>query len=611
MPGITGIAGKIEDNRTLEKMVGSLLHFEYKVEKFTDEEIQIAKIHLGYLNESEHFYLSQDNDLLICFFGEIFSYHNIEAESITNPAKLFAEEYKKNGVSFFANVNGSFNALIYHFELKKLVLVNDRFGTRPLYYVVSNNTVYFAPEVKAFPSELKSNIDFSSIYDLFSYGHLFGYKTMFKNINQLPEASYLVFQNGNPEIKRYWDYPFDELIYIRTNFSKKEIEGYTEKLQDTFLKSVERQTRKNRKDILISLSGGLDSRFVIAAAAKNEVDPLTVYTMGEQASEDVIYSGQVVKILGADQTIFKIQPENIWKDADYFSKISDSMSMIYGPIQGMTPLRHFNGKSQIKLTAQMCDAVFGNTLQRTRMQALMGKKVHDDESRNIITGIFNLLTEFQIKQVFTDEFYRKLENENIPGQYIEKYKLPMHSYFNLLMNEHGRRGTLGGNLIYNLMYETRMPSYDYDLMDLAYSLPIELRKNQFIYRRAFSGLFPELAEIPREGVGYPINISETKLKIKYLENKIIGRLKKTPASKFVNQFSRWNKPSYVSYAFWFRNELRTSLENFIKTEVPKYSEVFDVNGVNKIFEDHITQKADNTKLLWQTINLFYFLRNNF
>jgi len=612
MPGILGLISNKNEEKLFDKMCQKLNHYDYQIEKFIRNEIHLGKIHLGYVNNSPQPIFSKDNRYAIIMIGEIFSYEEIETHQIKDDTKFLLNLFIKKGFSCLPKINGQFSACIYDFIEKKLILISDRFGTRPVYYTFYNNKFFFAPEVKSLILDnFDKKINYDAISDLFHFGHLFGYKTMFENVYQLPEASYLVFQNGEIDIKRYWNYPYYEKAYTKTKFTKKEIENYFEEMQEIMLNAMKRQVVKNNDKILFSLSGGLDSRFVISLANKFNVNPLTAFTMGENNSEDVIYAKIVANKLNVEHSIFPIKPENIWQDAKTFSNISDGMSMIYGPIQGFEPSKYFFGKQEITLSSQMCDAVFGSTLYRKKMKVLVNKNKMDNEANDIISNIFNLQSVTNLESIFKPEFFEKVKNnyKKIPYQYIGHDKHPIFYYFNLLMNEHGRRGTLGGNILNNLFYETRMPSYDNDLIEFAYMLPVELRKNQYIYRKTFNRMFPELASIPREGTNLPLNTSDFRLNLKILERKIIGRLKPTPVNKIIQKFNCWNKPSYVSYKKWFKNELKQNIESIVLDKKTLSRGIFDKTGIKNLLSEHYTAEKDNSRLIWQIINLEYFFRN--
>ncbi|MEA1986708.1 MAG: asparagine synthase-related protein [Candidatus Marinimicrobia bacterium] len=612
MPGIVGLISNKNEEKLFDKMCQKLNHFDYKIEKSGKNGIHLGKVHLNYVNNSPQPMFSKDKRFAITMVGEIFSYENIEANQIKDDSKFLLDLFLEKGLDCFSRINGQFSASIYDFVKKKLILISDRFGTRPIYYTFYNNKFFFAPEVKSLILDsFDKKINYDSISDLFHFGHLYGYKTMFENVHQLPEASYLIFQNNKIKIKKYWNYPYYEEAYTKTKFTKKEIENYFEEMQEFMTKAMKRQVAKNNDKILFSLSGGLDSRWVISLADKLNVNPMTAFTMGENNSEDVIYAKIVANKLNAKHSTFSINPNNIWKDGEKFSYISDAMSMIYGPIQGFEPSRSFFRKNEITLSSQMCDAVFGSTLKKKNVKPLINKEKMDNDANDIILNVFNLQNVVNLKSIFQSVFFENIENnyKKTPYKYIGQNEYPIFYYFNLLMNEHGRRGTLGGNIMNNLFYETRMPSYDNDLMTFAYKLPIKLRENQFIYRRTFNKMFSELASIPREGTNLPLDASNLRLNIKSLERKIIGRLKPTPFNKIIQKFNRWNSPSYVSYKEWFRNELKNNMESIVLDKRTLSRGIFDEKGIKNLLNEHHTTEKDNSRLIWQIINLEYFFRN--
>ena len=323
-------------------------------------------------------------------------------------------------MSFLAKLNGHFSACYYNNIENKLILISDRFGTHPLYYGLLNGNIYFASEVKAIlEAPVKREVDWEGVSHLFHYTHLFGYKTLFKGITQLPEASYLVYRNNRFSIHRYWDYPENEDIYSSEKYSSRQIKSYSDELEFRLGNAMKRVLLPKSDRILVSLSGGLDSRYVLAFAGKSGLKPLAAYTMGSANSDDVIYSKQVSELLNIDQSIFEVNPENIWRDAERFSYVADYMSIINGPVQGFSILEDFYGKYHFTVSSQMCDAFFGSTLWRKRIKTLIHKEDFDDEAKHILYNIYSIIPEGYLKTAFTKDTYNLIKDRHI--QIIDKY----------------------------------------------------------------------------------------------------------------------------------------------------------------------------------------------
>jgi asparagine synthase (glutamine-hydrolysing) len=614
MPGITGIIsdGRSEISALHKSMLECLDHYQYKKASVSKDFVHFGIAHLGFIQKKESFIFSEDKKYLLSFIGEIFSYQSIETDEIDDDQQFFLNTFIKDGPECLKFINGHYCAALYDFTKEMLYLFSDRMGTRPVYYAMFNQHFLFASEVKAILKYgITREINYASVSELFSFGHLFGHKTMFTGVSQLPEASYLIYRKGKVSIHKYWNLPEFKEAYQLKRPAKKVVQNLADELSTIISRAMKRNFTKNKDSILLSLSGGLDSRYVAAFAAMYEVSPLVSFTMGPDTSADQIYSKIVAQKLGIQHYPFEIKPYRIWEDARKFSYISDYMSPIYGPIQGFEPLESFFGSKEITISSQMCDALFGGNLWRRSLQILINKKGLDPEAREIVINSFKLFSDDILKMIFTRDFYlliRDLYSE-VPKQYVNTTNIPLHAYFNLLLNEHGRRGTLSGNLMNNLFMETRMPSYDNDIIEFAYKLPLALREHQYLYRRVFTHLFPELSKIKRERYNIAVNASNTRYQLSILENKVVTVLKNHGLKPMVSWIPKYNRPIYINYDGWFRNELNHEMTGIILDNKTLSRNVFNEDGLRKLIEMHLKLPNNHSRLLWQIINLEYFFRN--
>lgn len=593
-------------------MLGTLDHFNYVRNTYFDKGAHFGKVHLNYLDSPEDFVFSEDRRFMLCLSGEIFSYRNFETSEIKNDSKFLLALIEKEGLGVLKDINGQYCAALYDFREAKLILISDRFGTRPLYYTATDNAFIFAPEVKAImEAGISKEIDRAAVSHLFHFSHLFGHRTLFERVKQLPEASYLTYSGNKVEINKYWDFPESEEVYFAGWPSKRIIESRTDELMHLMQQAMQRNFTKNRNKILLSLSGGLDSRYVAAYAKEMDISPLIAFTMGPPHSEDQMYGSRVAKMLEIEHHPFEVHPANIWKDAKRFSFIADGMSMIYGPIQGFYPLESFYRKSEVTVSSQMCDAIFGGNLWRRKLKTLLSKRKFDPEAADIVTNIFNLSDNSLLDKLFVPEYAKSInvDYREVPADYISRYKVPIHAYINLLMNEHGRRGTLCGNLMNNLFVETRMPSYDNDIMDFAYQLPLKLREYQFVYRRAFTRMFPELAQVKRENYNLRISDSNFQYRKRIFENKLVTLMKNSPVSPLIAKIPSLNRPKYINYNRWFKENLKNEMVDMLLDTKTLSRGIYRKEGVEALIKLHADPHKDYSRLIWQIINLEYFFRN--
>ena len=592
-------------------MISSMNHYDYTVELFKDIKVHLARIHLNKTNLQKQPLFSDDGNIIFIMQGEIFSYKHIDIQDIESDSAFLLDLILHEGLSCLKDVNGHFIACIYFKKEEKLILISDRFGTLPLYYSNLPSGFIFASEVKAL---LCHNIDKTlsneSLSEMLHFGHLFGGKTLFNSVHRISPATYLIYQHGNINLHKYWDYPFNEKAYKEKKINKKEAKFYKEKLGDLMRRAVYRQTYKNRNKILVSLSGGLDSRFITCLMHELDI-PLKAFTMGPDNSEDQIYARRVAQKLNIDHYAYNTVPKDIWEYAKKFSFLNDHMSVINGPIQGFKPLYDFRNSSDVTITSQMCDAMFGSTLSRTRIKIIAAKDQHDNESRKIISQIFNIIPESTLQYVCTDAFYEKIRNRYnaVTDQYILDYSHPLHCYFNVLLNEHGRRGTFSGNIMNNFFMDTRMPSFDNEIMDFSYNLPLPLKRYQYTYRASFTDLFPDLAKIKRQWYNLPIDSSILRYRSRIFEIKVIDSIKASRMHSLIRFFPAYNRPSYTNYKKWFNHELHESACAILLDEKTLSRGLFTREGILKLLEENQHPLKNHSRLIWQIINLEYFFRN--
>lgn len=78
MPGILGLISPEKNEHLFNRMIETLNHLDYHVEKHIKDRVHLAKLHLGYVNNSPQPVFSKDERYAIMMIGEIFSYKNIE-----------------------------------------------------------------------------------------------------------------------------------------------------------------------------------------------------------------------------------------------------------------------------------------------------------------------------------------------------------------------------------------------------------------------------------------------------------------------------------------------------------------------------------------------------
>lgn len=146
---------------------------------------------------------------------------------------------------------------------RRLFLVRDRFGVKPLYLWRTAGRVAFASEVKAFLAhpEFKVNVNRAALREYFTFQNVFRSHTLFAEVEQLPPATILTIDRDGERAETYWDYDFANPEPIDSTEA-------VERLEALLGAAVERQLVA---DVPVGayLSGGMDSGTLVALASRS------------------------------------------------------------------------------------------------------------------------------------------------------------------------------------------------------------------------------------------------------------------------------------------------------------------------------------------------------
>jgi asparagine synthase (glutamine-hydrolysing) len=182
MCGITGIYNfrdrKPVDRKCLKSMTNSMVHrgpddegYYYKDDcgiGFGHRRLSIIDISGG-----KQPMCSFDKSIWIVFNGEIYNYLELKKNLIkdgyrfetNSDTEVIINIYKKYGIRGFNKLNGMFAFAIFDEINKSLILARDRFGIKPIYYILNNNSLIFGSEIKSLylSKMIKKSIDKSAL----------------------------------------------------------------------------------------------------------------------------------------------------------------------------------------------------------------------------------------------------------------------------------------------------------------------------------------------------------------------------------------------------------------------------------------------------------------
>jgi asparagine synthase (glutamine-hydrolysing) len=242
----------------------------------------------------------------IVFNGEIYNFESLRRQLQDDGAsfrghsdtEVILAALERWGVSAaIPRLSGMFALGIWDRQQRQLSLVRDRIGKKPLYYAVTDGSLCFASEMKAFLAlaGFDRAIDEGGLRQFLAYGYTQHPLTIYRDVRQVAPGEMLHFQNGVQSGREtFWRVPFP---------SPDLIEGSHEALIGVLEQAV-RERLVADVPLGLFLSAGIDSSVVAALAQRCSVKPIRSFTIGfrEDEQDESRYSEQIAKRIGTDHT---------------------------------------------------------------------------------------------------------------------------------------------------------------------------------------------------------------------------------------------------------------------------------------------------------------------
>jgi len=266
--------------------------------------------------------VSENGQTRIVVNGEFYGYEAIQREleqsghrlRTGSDSEIALHLYEDLGTQCLHRLRGEFAFVLWDQSNRTIFAARDRFGIKPLFYAVHNETLYLASEAKAlFAAGVPANWDAESVYHCVEYG---GHpmRTLFDGVFQLPPGHYLIASDKHIELHPYWDFnypPADRAAALRPDFE------YAAEFRDALDEAVRIRLRA---DVPVGcyLSGGLDSCAVLGLAARHHAGSIRAFTLTfDRAEYD---EGEIAKEMaakaGADFFPIPIRQDDL---ADHFA----------------------------------------------------------------------------------------------------------------------------------------------------------------------------------------------------------------------------------------------------------------------------------------------------
>jgi asparagine synthase (glutamine-hydrolysing) len=211
---------------------------------------------------------------VLTYNGELYNHERLRSAlpgpwASTGDTEVLLRLLATEGSACLSRLVGMFAFASWDTQTKRLLLVRDRLGIKPLYYRLLPDGIAFASELKALMLLGTSDIDPSAVRDFLFHGYVPAPKTIYHGICKLPAGHTLTWHAGSVRVERYWN-PETAIVERSADETVQQL--------DALLREVIPQHTVSDVPVGVFLSGGVDS-----ALTAYYLDTPRTYTLGFEA----------------------------------------------------------------------------------------------------------------------------------------------------------------------------------------------------------------------------------------------------------------------------------------------------------------------------------------
>ncbi|WP_430475992.1 asparagine synthase-related protein [Thalassospira lucentensis] len=406
-------------------------------------------------------------------------------------------------------LNGSFAILIVNHLQQRILSIVDRFSSIPLFWHWQKGRLDIASNLSVLRSVLPMlAVDDMAAAEFLYLRRLMGEKTLLKNAYYQRSASLVLFEPDNEPISSVWWYP-DFSLPPLPDKDLPDVIGST-------LQSAMSLYLSDRKKVGLLLSGGLDSRALVAASPTQ----LYCYTTCMQENNESDVARDVAATAGMP---FTFLPRKSGILNDYFETAAflTGGQQIYSECQFMGYGDRLSRQCDVLLIGLGLDIFFGGLYLPSRLGTLFGRPVihshllplGSDLPETYLNNVSYRLKQSDFwslvlpnsRQSIEQALLRSVGNIEERGrslgaegytlwEYFHGHNLSRHYSFPMMMSVRS-------------FMDCRAPALENNIFDLSWRMTGRQKLNGTAYQKALVKLAPELMSIRNANTNYPAGMS--------------------------------------------------------------------------------------------------------
>lgn len=415
-----------------------------------------------------------------------FAFEGI-AYGAPQPESLFREFTSADGIQtakiqhFIEKTDGEFVIVLCDLMHGEFLLASDRFGRLPLYFTQNGSSWIISRNIRHLLDLMGSSAtDAHAMAQQLLFGYALQKRTLYKDVNRLPPSVLFSFSEKCRNVK------------YQSNFQYPEIEKQPiyrpDLLLDTLWTALQNRIQKH-PNAALSLSGGLDSRLLLGALARQNTQiPLFTYLDKEGTAE--------ADIIAVNQMLRHTNCEKLHTLVPLTATTKSSLELLFNIKAGLNPLEmafiipyleYLQQKALVQITGDGGDKVLAGLepiipvkTEKSLIRYLLLH--HKSPPLSLVAAISGL----SIKSI-TDSLYLAIE------EYADKN--PLTTYRNFMLRERAMQWLFEGEDRNRFFGWSTTPYYHPDLFDLVMQLPEDKKVWGKLFKQLFELLPGNLSSI--------------------------------------------------------------------------------------------------------------------
>lgn len=506
---------------------------------------------------------NEDGNLQIVFNGEIYNHAEIREElektgrhtwkTNHSDTEVILHAFEEWGIDCLHRFRGMFAIALWDEKQGNLWLIRDRLGVKPLYYSVHNGRVTFASEIKALlkDPEQKRAVNEEALFHYLSFLTTPAPQTLFEGINKLPCGTWLrINRAGKIVERRYWDV----LDHTQSTVGLSDEDAAKQILAE--LRTAVRLRKVSDVPVGVFLSGGIDSSTNAALFSEGEGGQVKTFSIGYEGEyqsyqNELHYAKRVADKFGAEYHEKLLKIDDLIDFLPRMVHLQDEpiADPVCVPVYYVSKLARENGVIVCQVGEGADELFWGYPGWKTSLRlqryndlpipnffktiGLAGMRLFKRElsfpyewlrrgsvNQPIFWGGAEAFTETHKKRLLSPRLRKKFAKltsweaiRPIRERFEAKAKAPSHLNWMTYLDLNLRLPELllmrVDKMSMGVSLEGRVPFLDHKLVELAMSLPEEMKTRQgvlkYILKKAVRGLIPdEIIDRKKQGFGVPV-----------------------------------------------------------------------------------------------------------